>query len=89
MKLDNINDKLKNFEVLHGAESEADFEFLKKHFDEEAKKCAPKYKTFKYAYFSPTDEMGGEAVEGKCHIHDWHATILHLLGLNHKELTYR
>ena len=23
------------------------------------------------------------------HIHDWHATILHLLGLNHEKLTYR
>jgi len=23
------------------------------------------------------------------HIHDWHATIMHLLGLNHKKLTYR
>lgn len=39
--------------------------------------------------FGSTDEMGYEAVEGKCHIHDWHATILHLLGLNHEELTYR
>jgi Protein of unknown function (DUF1501) len=36
-----------------------------------------------------TDETGGEAVEGKCHIHDWHATILHLLGLDHTQLTYR
>lgn len=36
-----------------------------------------------------TDEHGYEAVEDKCHIHDWHATILHLLGLNHEQLTYR
>lgn len=36
-----------------------------------------------------TDEHGYEAVEGKCHIHDWHATILHLLGLDHEQLTYR
>lgn len=36
-----------------------------------------------------TDEHGFEAVEGKCHIHDWHATILHLMGLDHKQLTYR
>lgn len=39
--------------------------------------------------FGSTDEMGYEAVDGKCHIHDWHATILHLLGLNHEQLTYR
>ena len=39
--------------------------------------------------YGATDEHGYEAVEGKCHIHDWHATILHLMGLNHKELTYR
>lgn len=36
-----------------------------------------------------TDEHGFEAVEGKVHTHDWHATILHLLGLDHEKLTYR
>jgi len=35
-----------------------------------------------------TDEHGGEAVEGRVSIHDWHATILHLLGLDHERLTY-
>jgi hypothetical protein len=39
--------------------------------------------------YGATDEHGYEAVEGKCHIHDWHATILHLLGLDHEKLTYR
>ncbi|HMF20326.1 MAG TPA: DUF1501 domain-containing protein [Gemmataceae bacterium] len=36
-----------------------------------------------------TDDFGYEAVENKMHIHDWHATILHLLGLDHERLTYR
>jgi hypothetical protein len=36
-----------------------------------------------------TDELGYEAVERPVHIHDWHATILHLLGLDHEKLTYR
>lgn len=36
-----------------------------------------------------TDEYGYEAVDNKVHIHDWHATILHLLGLNHEKLTFR
>jgi hypothetical protein len=36
-----------------------------------------------------TDEFGYEAVEGRIHTHDWHATILHLLGLDHERLTYR
>jgi len=35
-----------------------------------------------------TDDFGLEAVEGKVHIHDWHATILHLLGLDHERLTF-
>ena len=35
-----------------------------------------------------TDEHGGEAVEGRVSIHDWHATILHLLGMDHERLTY-
>jgi len=38
--------------------------------------------------YGATDEYGYAAVEGKVHIHDWHATILHLLGLNHKRLTF-
>ena len=36
-----------------------------------------------------TDEYGWKAVDGKVHVHDLHATILHLLGLNHEKLTYR
>ncbi len=39
--------------------------------------------------YGETDETGGEAVVGKCHIHDWHATILRLLGFDHQQLTYR
>jgi hypothetical protein len=39
--------------------------------------------------YGATDDYGYEAVEGKVHIHDWHATILHLLGLDHEKLTYR
>lgn len=36
-----------------------------------------------------TDEFGHQAVEDKVHMHDLHATILHLLGLDHERLTYR
>jgi hypothetical protein len=36
-----------------------------------------------------TDDYGTEAVEGKVHVHDWHATLLHLLGFDHERLTYR
>lgn len=39
--------------------------------------------------YGATDEHGYEAVENPCHIHDWHATILHLMGLDHEQLTYR
>ncbi|NND97069.1 MAG: DUF1501 domain-containing protein [Pirellulaceae bacterium] len=39
--------------------------------------------------YGATDEHGYESVEDNCHIHDWHATILHLLGLDHEQLTYR
>jgi hypothetical protein len=38
--------------------------------------------------YGATDAHGYEAVAGKMHIHDWHATILHLLGLDHEKLTY-
>lgn len=38
--------------------------------------------------YGATDEIGYEAVENPMHIRDWHATILHLLGLDHKRLTY-
>jgi len=36
-----------------------------------------------------TDEFGFQAVEKKVHVHDLHATILHLLGFDHTQLTYR
>jgi hypothetical protein len=36
-----------------------------------------------------TDEFGHHAIQGKVHMHDWHATLLHLLGLNHEQLTFR
>ncbi len=36
-----------------------------------------------------TDEYGYKAVKGRVHVHDLHATILHLLGLDHTQLTYR
>ncbi len=36
-----------------------------------------------------TEDYGYEAVSGKVHIHDLHATMLHLLGLDHERLTYR
>jgi len=36
-----------------------------------------------------TDDYGYEAVSGRVHIHDLHATLLHLLGLDHERLTYR
>ena len=39
--------------------------------------------------FGRTDDYGYEAVENPVHVHDWHATILHLLGLDHEKLTFR
>jgi hypothetical protein len=39
--------------------------------------------------YGTTDEFGHHAVEGKVHMHDLHATILHLLGLDHERLTFR
>jgi len=39
--------------------------------------------------YGATDEFGHHAVENRVHVHDLHATILHLLGLDHKRLTFR
>jgi uncharacterized protein (DUF1501 family) len=39
--------------------------------------------------YGATDEFGHVAVEQKTHMRDLHATILHLLGLEHTKLTYR
>ena len=39
--------------------------------------------------FGETDEFGHHAIQDKVHMHDMHATILHLLGLDHERLTYR
>ncbi|MGH9673517.1 MAG: DUF1501 domain-containing protein, partial [Bryobacteraceae bacterium] len=40
------------------------------------------------AVVGTTDEIGLRAVERPIHVHDLHATILHLLGLNHVNLTF-
>lgn len=39
--------------------------------------------------FGVTDDFGFAAAEDPFHVHDFHATLLHLLGINHKRLTYR
>jgi Protein of unknown function (DUF1501) len=39
--------------------------------------------------YGQTDELGYEAVENPMHVHDLHATVLYLLGLDHERLTYR
>lgn len=39
--------------------------------------------------YGATDELGLEAVQDSVHVHDLHATILHLLGIDHEKLTYR
>jgi Protein of unknown function (DUF1501) len=39
--------------------------------------------------FGATDDFGFRAVQDKVHVHDLHATILHLMGMNHERLTYR
>ncbi len=39
--------------------------------------------------YGATDEFGFRAIENKVHVHDLHATILHLLGFDHETFTYR
>ena len=39
--------------------------------------------------YGSTDEYGMRPAENPVHVHDFHATILHLMGLDHKRLTYR
>jgi hypothetical protein len=39
--------------------------------------------------YGTTDDIGLYAIENKVHVHDLHATILYLMGLDHERLTYR
>ena len=39
--------------------------------------------------YGATDEYGYQFTENEVHVHDFHATILHLLGFDHEQLTYR
>jgi uncharacterized protein (DUF1501 family) len=39
--------------------------------------------------YGATDDFGYKVVENKLEIHDLHATLLHLLGINHEKLTFR
>ncbi len=38
--------------------------------------------------YGATDDFGFKAIDKPCHVHDLHATILHILGIDHKRLTY-
>ncbi|MFO0946071.1 MAG: DUF1501 domain-containing protein [Planctomycetota bacterium] len=38
--------------------------------------------------YGETDEFGSKIIKDPCHVHDYHATILHLLGIDHTRLTY-
>ena len=39
--------------------------------------------------YGETDDYGFYARENRVHVHDFHATLLHLLGIDHERLTYR
>jgi uncharacterized protein (DUF1501 family) len=39
--------------------------------------------------YGETDELGHKAAVNKCHVNDLHATMLHLMGMDHEKLTYR
>jgi arylsulfatase A-like enzyme len=39
--------------------------------------------------YGSSDEFGMHVAENPVHVHDLHATVLHLLGLDHEKLTYR
>ena len=41
------------------------------------------------AVVGETDDLGFGATQDECHVHDLHATILHLLGIDHEKLTFR
>ncbi|HEV8130416.1 MAG TPA: DUF1501 domain-containing protein [Acidobacteriota bacterium] len=39
--------------------------------------------------YGKTDDYGAKVVENEVHVHDFHASVLHLLGFNHEKLTFR
>ena len=39
--------------------------------------------------YGETDDIGNKVIHNAVHVHDYHATILHLMGLDHEKLTYR
>jgi hypothetical protein len=39
--------------------------------------------------YGETDDLGFNVTSGKVHVHDLHATLLHLLGFDHTKLTYK
>jgi hypothetical protein len=40
-------------------------------------------------HYGQSDDYGFYALNDKVHVHDFHATLLHLLGIDHERLTYR
>ena len=39
--------------------------------------------------YGETDEFGYNIIKDPVHVHDFHATVLHLMGVNHEELTFK
>ena len=39
--------------------------------------------------YGKTDDIAAKVAENEVHVHDFHATILHLLGFDHEKFTYR
>ena len=39
--------------------------------------------------YGETDEFGYNIIKDPVHVHDFHATVLHLMGLNHEQLTFK
>jgi len=39
--------------------------------------------------YGATDDFGYNVIENPVHVHDFHATIMHLLGIDHEQLTYK
>ena len=75
---------------------------VRPHADERGASASPAATTTRYGFsmwlagagvkggqaIGATDELGFNAVEDRCHVSDLHATILHLMGLDHTRLTY-
>ncbi len=84
-----LNDTLVVFTTEFGRSPTAEGDYGRGHFNSVFSSWLAGGGIKRGIVYSKSDEYGMKVAENECHVHDFHATILHCLGFDHTRLTFR